>query len=553
MSNFIHPYTALLENADRFADRPALGALKLGNESYDDFKILSWKETLEKVNQYALFLQSLGLKRGDAVAIQARNQASWVLFDWAAITCGFIVVPLFTQSLASEVEYILKEAEVKYLFTDERSGPSLVSQLSVAELEERSKEFNSSDFVPELGGAQDLATIIYTSGTTGEPKGVMHHLGGIYLAIKEAMTLAQVTEVDRMFSYLPLSHVFERAFCGYGGLYSGACIYFIDHVEKVSKYLTIVRPTTFAAVPRIWDVIKNKLERELAANKFASQILMRLPLFLRKPILSRLIKKRLGLDDARLLVSGAAKLNKDTALRLEQFGIRVIEGYGLTETFCISTFNHPDAPVLGAVGKPFSSVSLKIAEDGEILLKAAHHFSGYYKKPMETNEAIKEGWFHTGDIGVVDDAGTLFITDRKKDIFKTTNGKYVAPQPIELQFKTHPSVQEVMVVGADRPYCVAICTIQDHNITEEEMTKLLDRVNSNLPVHEKIHSLAFTLRSWSVDDGQLTPSMKLKRREILKRYQMTIDSLYSSRDKLKFIHEESNPIERQTPRAYSCV
>lgn len=555
---FLHPYRALERNLKNHPKQIAFGCLRLGKSHFKNFHELNWEEVHQKVRQYALLLESKGLKAGDKLAIQSRNQASWVILDWACMAKGIISVPLYPQSIDEEVKYIINEAEVKLLISEEQRSGLPCDVMLIEDFEEESKSFSPDQFKFEASSPDDIATIIYTSGTTGEPKGVVHRYQSMHEAIKEGNVLAKLTHKDRMISYLPLSHVVERVLADLGSLYLGMSLYFIDQVDRVPKMLPIVQPTVFAAVPRIWDLMLHKIERQMETSKAAQLMKRFLPSPVANSILGKMLRKKLGFGQSRLLLSGAAKLNEVNAKKLESFGIRITEGYGLTETFAITAFNDPTRPKLGSVGKPFPNVQVKIAGDGEILIKAKHNFVGYFKKPEETAKVVKDGWFHSGDIGTFDSEGRLLITDRKKDIFKTTNGKYVAPQPIELEFKTIPFVQEAMVVGENRPYCVAVLSLNNSEVSEKDLVELMDRVNSKLPMHEKIHSVMATRRTWSVDAGELTPSMKLKRRQILNRYQKGIDGLYNKREKCLILDEESEdqPVivqEVGQTRAYSCI
>ncbi|PIR22147.1 MAG: hypothetical protein COV44_09415 [Deltaproteobacteria bacterium CG11_big_fil_rev_8_21_14_0_20_45_16] len=542
LMTFLSPYEALVKNAALYPHQTALGTLRLGNDEYENFFELDWSTCLEKVKAYALYLRSLGLKKGDHIAFRSRNQASWLLLDWACSAGGWVSVPLYPQSTIHEVSYILKEAEVKLLVSETIIDQFECNNISVEDLEIRSRALEGQKFISDCLDPELASTIIYTSGTTGKPKGVMHSEYGIYGAMQVANNIIHLSEKDRLISYLPLSHVAERTLSSYGSLYFGCAVYLVDSVEKMAKFLPKVRPTVFFAVPRVWELIRGKLAREMnnSTDKFSMKVLSRLPEFLRRTILGKMIRKRMGFDAARLMVSGAAKLSEETAEMLIGWGLPVIQGYGLTETFCISCMDEVSSSNPASVGRPYPGVELKIAEDGEVCLRAPFHFVGYFKREEETQAAFRDGWFLTGDIGRLDSDFKLIITDRKKDVFKTSNGKYVAPLPIEAQFRAHPGVQEAMVVGDGRPYCVVIVALQDPNLGEESLIELLERVNSNLPSHERIHSLGYFRRAWNVESGELTPTMKLKRRSVLKKYGTQIQSLYDRRVKVEALRDQSD-------------
>jgi len=542
---FLNPYEALVKNAALYPHQTAMGTLRLGEEEFENFFELDWSTCLKKVKAYVLFLRSLGLVKGDRIAFRSRNQASWLLLDWACSAGGWVSVPLYPQSTIAEVSYILKEAEVKLLVSESFLNLAECKNISLEDLELGSRAFEGKKFDSDCLAPDRVSTIIYTSGTTGRPKGVMHCERGIYEALQAANSVIALTEKDRLISYLPLSHVAERTLTSFGGLYFACSVYLVDSVEKMAKFLPKVRPTVFFAVPRVWELIRGKLDREMqnSAGKLSMRILNALPASLRRYILGKIIRRKMGFSDTRLLLSGAAKLAEATAKMLINWGLPVIQGYGLTETFCISCMDDALSPNSASVGRPYPGVELKIAEDGEVCLKASFHFIGYYKRDEETQAAFRNGWFLTGDVGYLDSDFKLIITDRKKDIFKTSNGKYVAPLPIEAQFRLHPGVQEAMIVGDGRPYCVAVIALQDKNIQDEELIALLDSVNSSLPSYERIHSVGYFRRVWSVETGELTPTMKLKRRAVLKRYGTQIQSLYDRRVKVEALNDQSDDTE----------
>jgi len=549
--DFVHPYLKLCQHAKERPNAPAFEARRIRNVVYDQFQEVSWASALKAVQQYSNYLRHQNLKSGDRIAIMGKNQVDWVLLDFAIMAAGFVSVPLYPQSSEEDIRYILNEAKVKLVFSDTPVENVLVPTVLFSDLEVQSEKYGNQDFVPSPRPADEIATIIYTSGTTGTPKGVVFSSRAIQLSVEAAIKVIRMDDRDRMLSYLPLSHVAERCLCEFGALYAGARVYFLEQIEKLPKVLPLVRPTIFFAVPRVWEMICIKLHRELESSSSALvHWLSRSPRFLQRYILGRIIPKKLGLQDSRWLVSGAAKLSPETAKDLSGFGLDIREAYGLTETFGVSTFNWMNPIKQGSVGKPFPGVKLKLGEDGEVCLKSDFLFLSYYKQEKNTNAVLKNAWFHTGDIGKLDRRGRLSITDRKKDIFKISSGKYVAPLPIEAKLRNHPSIQEILVTGDERPYCVAIVALQNSEVSVKELEVLLDRVNSHLPPHEKVHSLACTFKPWTVAGGELTPTLKLKRRFILKQYQDKIQELYLKRSKIEFLDE---PIVEKIKSAHSGV
>jgi long-chain acyl-CoA synthetase len=544
---FKHPYEELKSRAERTPNRDAYGYLKLGSQVYTEFQFLTCLEVFDRVKKYGTYFRSLGLKKGDRLAILSKNRVEWIISDWAAIACGIVTVPLYPQSTDEEINFILEEANVKLLVSDQKRKEFKVQNATFSEIEEAITSL-SPEFEPDLLPADEVVSIIYTSGTSGHPKGVLHTAESFWLATKVAKETMYYSSYDHLVSYLPLSHVVERMFVEFGTLYTGATAYFVDRVEKVTHYLPQIRPTIFFSVPRIWDMMNAKIERELGQKA----IFAKMPKLMKKLVINPLVKKKLGFDRVRFFISGAAKLHADTFEAMKNLGIHIHEAYGLTETLCISTMNTPRSSKRGSVGQIHKDfVDLKIASDGEILLKAGFHFKGYYKRPEETAAAIQDGWFHTGDVGEVDEEGFLTITDRKKDIFKTSNGKYVSPLPIEGLLKKHPSIQEVMVIGDGRDHCVAVASCDKETSNEEDLAKLLDSTNAGLPPHEQIKSLGCVFEAWTTESGELTPSQKLKRKVVLTKLKDQIDQLYVDRAKIKFFSPQV--MREGESRAYSSV
>jgi len=546
---FFHPYEKLTEWARTMPNRVALRGQKLGARKSSEFFDLSWKEVLERVEAYGNYLRALGLKKGDRVALQARNQMAWALLDWAMSSVGIVSVPIYVQSLVSEVDYIMRESEAKLLLTDHPLAelPHL-KQMNLEEWDIEACKLVGQKFTPDFLDPTEVCTIIYTSGTTGEPKGVMHTMRGISSGVQRGVYYLQISKKDRLLSYLPLSHIAERVLCAFAPVYSGACVTYVESAEKIIRVLPEIKPSVFLAVPRIWDMMAAKLKKEIESNAMLQTRLESIPRFLRPLIFGFMVRRKLGFSRTRMFFSGAAKLNRETAAYLKEFGIRIAELYGLTETLGASAFSDYRRPVFGSVGKPYPGVSIKFMSDGEICLKSDHHFVGYYKKPVETSAVLKEGWFHTGDIGRQDAEGNLYITDRKKDIFKTASGKYVAPLPIETLLKKYVGIREVMVIGEDHAHCVALASVDQDHANPEELSKHLEMVNSQLPLHEKIKTLGYMTHAWSAEGGELTPTMKLKRRQILSRYSGIIEEVFSSSQRVLLV--ETN--ERNN-RAHSRV
>lgn len=539
MTIYRDPIETLRQHASQRAERQAYGYLSFGGQRFETFQRMNWAEVWEWVQAYAQVLKEEGIEPGDRVILQGKNQVDWVLIDMAILATGGVSVPVFPQVSAKELGYIINESEAKIFLTDQAQSASDLKLIHFQEIFEKAKAFRGKSFEPVRLDPDSLATLIYTSGTTGEPKGVMHSLRNISTALELGRTSLGVSEKDRIISYLPLCHVAERTLSEFGGLYTGASVFFVDQVEKVVGYIPQVKPTLFFAVPRVWNLLLHRLEREIQHNELVQKRLQSIPSFVRPWIVSFLVKKKLGFSKVKHFYSGAAKLNAEVAQKLSQYGIAIRECYGLTETMCLSTVAAKNPKSFGNVGRTYPGVQLKIEEDGEICLKADFHFLGYYKRPDFTEAAIKNGWFHTGDVGRLDEKGRLMITDRKKEIFKQSNGKYVAPAPIESQIRAIPGVQDAMVIGEEKAYCVALISIQP-GFEPTHYIRGMERINSGLNPHERVKHIGLLPKLWGVDSGELTPSMKLRRKVITARYRKEIDALFECREKALYFGEPAS-------------
>ena len=416
-----------------------------------------------------------------------------------------------------------------------------------------------------------LATIIYTSGTTGEPKGVMLSHENIVSNIRATNTVISVTDDDEALSFLPLSHAFERMVCCFY-LYRGVTVSFAESLDTIARDLQGVRPTTLTGVPRVYEKLHARIHDAVAQAPAIRRSLFhwalrvggaasrasragraaplgtRLQLGLADRLVLSKVRERLG-GRVRFVVSGSAPLSVPVAEFLFAIGVPVVEGYGLTETAPVLTVNPLDAPRPGSVGQAIPEVELRIADDGEILARGPNVMQGYYGKPEATAEVIVDGWFHTGDIGKLDDDGYLTITDRKKEILVTAGGKNVAPTPIEAALKRSPSVAEAVLIGNRRP-CVTALLVPDFEALSHELgtpagaearaevvarpdvkrhfEAVVEAVNADLPRHEQIKEFAALPAEFGIATGELTPTLKVKRRVVEERWQDAIDALYQS-------------------------
>ena len=554
---------------------------------------LSTKETKEQGDRCSAGLLSLGVNAGDKIAIiSSTNRTEWVLADFGMSQIGAINIPIYPTISAEDYAYILNHAEATYCFVSDKEVldklsavesqcPKLKGVFSFDKIKGRDQfktllsKKPTKEQTNEISArkaaikAEDLATIIYTSGTTGKPKGVMlshNNIVSNVIASQERLPL-EYGEAKSL-SFLPLCHIYERMLL-YLYFYSGTKIYFAESLETIGENLKEVNPSVMTAVPRLLEKLYDKIYARGAELSGIKQKLFYWAVDLglryepygqngwwyeaqlklaRKLIFSKW-KEALG-GNLDLIASGSAALQPRLARVFTAAGMTVAEGYGLTETSPVISVNdmRNGQMRIGSVGPIISGVEVKIAEDGEILCKGPNVMMGYYKDQEKTNEVLKDGYFHTGDIGVIDADGFLKITDRKKEMFKTSGGKYIAPQVIENAMKQSIFIDQIMVVGEGQKFPAALiqpnfetveawAAKQGISLTKNEVwsenkkvhEKIFDEVNQineRFGQWEKIKEIRITDTVWSVEGGHLTPTMKLKRKSVKETYQTLFNSIY---------------------------
>jgi long-chain acyl-CoA synthetase len=536
-------------------------------ETADGWRAVSWDEAAERVSALAQGLLARGVRHGDRVAVLSRTRLEWILLDWAVMSIGAVVVGLYPTSTARECEYILGHCEAVLAFTeDEEQTRKLVSVrgslptlreiipfdwLEKLESDGRLARHLQTEPVEE----DDLATLIYTSGTTGPPKGCMlTHRNLVTAAIRVVEGMNQPGDVVLVF--LPLAHSYGRL-AHQAATHRGATVALVADVARVPEALAAVRPTVLPAVPRVYEKIHantlGEIERAggsrrriglwaLGVGARTSRARregapVRGVLALQQRLADRLVfakvRERLG-GRLRVGVSGAAPLSTDVMEFFHALGVPVIEGYGLTETASSATVNEPGDFRIGTVGRPVDGAEVRLADDGEILIRSASVFTGYYKDPGSTAEALTDdGWLRTGDVGEIDDEGFLRITDRKKDLIITAGGKNIAPQNLENALKTSRFVSQAIVVGDRRPYVTALVTLDDAELAssgrdpQELVRELVDEVNRDRTRVEQIKRFVILPREFSQEEGEVTPTLKLRRRVIHEHFADEIERLYS--------------------------
>jgi len=574
-------------------DKPDAFRYKSGG-SYVD---VSHRDAFEMVHNAALGLQALKLAKQDRIALLSENRYEWAVSDLAILSAGCITVPVYPTLPSNQMEYILADSEARAVFvsTEEQLAkvqscrsnlPQLQHVISfdpgcdtdgVITLEALIARGNMTSDKPAYQdlistiGKYDWASVIYTSGTTGEPKGSILSHWNFLSNVHGVLSVLKIEPEDSCLSFLPLSHVLERTGGYYVMLTAGATIAYAENMETVAENMLEVSPTVMLAVPRFYEKIYGRVmdaieqgsgtKRSLfqwamkAGRKYVDESLDGRVGFMTKrkqsladALVFRKLKARTG-GRIRFFVSGGAPLNPEINRFFHSAGIPVMEGYGLTETSPVISANTFEDLRFGTVGKPIPNVEVKIAEDGEILVRGDLVMQGYYKKPEQTNEAIVDGWFHTGDIGHLDKDGFLTITDRKKDIIVTAGGKNVAPQAIENCLKHSKYIDEAIVIGNARRFVSAVIvpnfdnlrlfadgkqisyTADDelvgHVLILELFTEELARLCEPFAGFEKIKKFALLDSPLSIESGELTPSLKVKRRIVEQKFKDRIEALYA--------------------------
>ena len=521
------------------------------------YQPLSTEEFGRRVKACAGALAALGIVRGDRVAILSYNRVEWAIADYACQLLGVADVPIYSTLPPDQCAYILQDSGAKAVFVENAEQaakvkgcvPHLIS-FDPAEGAESFEAFIGRGKEPPAVKIEpdDLATIIYTSGTTGTPKGVMLTHRNLVSNMLGSASAFSVTPADTILSFLPLSHSFERIF-DYLFFWWGASIAYAEHVDKVAENLLEVRPTIMAAVPRFYEKVYSKIRKSVADQKPWKQGLFewaravgatcaeydrrgtRPPFGTRfRRSLARLLvlnklQGRVG-GRIRFFVSGGGALSRDVAEFFHSIGLPILEGYGLTETSPVLCVNRLGATRLGTVGPPIPGVELKIAADGEILARGPNIMKGYYNRPDETEKVMVDGWFATGDIGEIDAEGFLRITDRKKDLFKTSGGKYIAPSPIEGRLKLSPRILNAVVIGDARKFPAALI-VPAKGVVRDEIAAEIAALNETLAHHEQIKKFELLETDFTIDGGELTPTMKVRRKVVEQKYKAQIDSMYA--------------------------
>lgn len=526
----------------------------------DTWDVYTWGQVGKMARKMANGLLGLGLAPKSHIALVSKNCREWIIADLAIMMAGYVSVPLFPTLSGKQISEVLDIGDVAAIFVgkmdhweDMKTG--IPASMPIIKF----PHYPGNDTI-DLGiewglileaneplasvrelYLEDTWTIIFTSGTTGTPKGVVLNYrtfddSSIPTEVRNPLKL-DLQGNNRFFSYLPLNHIAERLVVEATAFKYGGTISFSESIERFAQNLRDTKPTVFFGVPRIYTKFQQAILAKFPAKKL--DLMLKIPFV--SSLLQKKIKKGLGLADAKICVSGAAPLPQALKLWYGKIGIKIMNGYGMTENCAICTLLDPNVNKAGAVGKPQEGVELRInPSNGEILMKSPYLMTGYYKSPEMTAQVLEGGWLHTGDQGHIDDEGDLVITGRVKDTFKTTKGEFIVPGPIEWAFNTCLDIEQICLVGLGCPQPMAVVCLSEtvKNKSHEELTydldTVLEGVNQGLPNNEKVSKIIIAKEAWTAENGVLTPTLKVKRNEIHKKYSSQLMDWQDSKDSIIF-------------------
>jgi long-chain acyl-CoA synthetase len=572
-------------------------------KQHSQYVDVSFSSLRSDVEHFAFSLYSLGLKKGETVALISENRYEWIVADFALSCLGIISVPLYTTVTPAQIEFILNDCNASAVIVSNQMQWGKVAKilpnclnvrhciaLNVLDAEHQLllsfDELLRTPFIPPNNEdslhswfestslevrENDILTLIYTSGTTGEPKGVILSNKNIISNIRSILEVISVTFDDVFLSYLPLAHAYERTTGYYASFASGATTVFAESIETVATNIRETNPTILTSVPRLFDKIRDKMEKAFEKESTSKQKLIQRALSIgleyffqsqqdsvstllqikyrlaEQFVLSKL-RKKLS-PTIRLFVSGGASLSQKSAEFFLGMGYMILEGYGLTESSPVLSVNRPYDIEIGAVGKALHGVEIKLGEDGEILARGENIMIGYHNRPEDTKKTIIDGeWLATGDIGQWTDRGNLKIIDRKKNLIISKGGKNIAPQPIEQKIAELPIVDQIVIIGDNQEYCVALIVPEfselqsiatelaieklpieqliEHPAIHQYISKLINLQQKDFSKYERVRKFALLSEPFSIESGELTPKLSIKRSVVEKKYKNKIESLY---------------------------
>ena len=496
----------------------------------------TWSQVGEEARKVCSYINSFNFPKKSKIAILSKNCAHWIITDLAIMMSGNISVPIYANVNGKTAKYILEHSESVMLFLGKLEEddwkqmknyiPKNIEKVdygfynldsNFTKWDSIISKYKPTDKVFNIS-LNDIITIIYTSGTTGIPKGVVLNYKAAATATKNLDLLFPLNENDRFISYLPLSHIAERALVEHGGILSGGKIFFVESLETFVENLKYCKPTIFFGVPRIYTKFMTKILSIFPQR--AINIIMKIPIL--NNIFSFIIRKALGLNKSRICITGAASIPKSTLEWFDRFKLKIYEAYGMSENSACSHGNYPGNIKFGTVGKAMPDTDIKITEQGEITMKNDCIMQGYFKEKDLTKKTIRNGYLHTGDKGKIDEDGYLTITGRIKDIFKTAKGKYVAPNPIEMKLSKNTFIEQVCVVGENLAQPIALVILSEGKKIASDLKysfeNLISSINDQLENHERIKKIVVLKDIWSIENNILTPTLKIKRNVIEDKY-----------------------------------
>lgn len=519
------------------AERPDEVYLKqIINRQFVEF---TYSEVADQALRLVSALRNLGVQPGDKVALVSKNCAEWFICDLAMMLGDYVSVPIFPTAGADTIEYCLTHSESKALIGGKLDDPAATQQvidampdiISIALPYDTAPncQYQFKELIANAEPSEErpqhyddkLMSLVYTSGTSGLPKGAMLTYGAFSWSVQQLINHIGIQENDRLFSYLPLAHITERVYIFGSSIMGGVTTAFPESLDTFIEDVKMHRPTLFISVPRLWTLFQQRIQDKLPQKK--------LNILLKIPFVNSLIKKKLadglGLDQARVLGCGSAPVSPALLEWYRSVDLNITEAWGMTESFAYSTLNYPfRADKIGSVGNAGPGIELKIADDDEIMVRGRGLFSGYYKNDIATQESFDaDGWLHTGDIGSIDADGYLTIQGRKKDTFKTSKGKFVAPVPIEKKLFEYSRVEMMCLIGLGLPGPILLVVPHDFpNFDKERYArttrKVIARMNQELESHEQIKGVLMIKDPWSIENGVLTPTLKIKRHVLEQKY-----------------------------------
>ena len=554
LNSLVELFFKKLDQVDK--DKPFLRWLKPNKPTY------TWSHVSEKIFKLSNKLKSI-INEGDRCLILSENRPYWLMSDIAVMNAGGISVPIFTTYSSNDYKYILNDCKPSIIIVSNNNqfkkikdflNPEVKEIISFEKLDNKSllmseilKETDNQKFINKKLKRNMPACIIYTSGTSGNPKGVVLSHGGILANCEGALDLLDplIKKKDPIFlTWLPLSHSYEHA-VQFIQILTGAKVFYAESLEKLLSNMSLAKPTIMTAVPRFYQNLYNKINSNFNKQIGFKKTLIDKTIYLGKKSLKKehlkihekiinffcniLVRKKIQKQfggNLQAFVSGGGALDKNIGEFLNAVGLPTLQGYGLTETSPVVSCNLPGFIKVETVGPPFKTNKVKIAEDGEILVKGENVMLGYWNKQKETNEIIKNGWLHTGDIGEFDSSGNLKITDRKKDIIVNLGGDNISPTKVENHFCNDEKIKQCLVYGDKKNYLVALIVVDKKDKNDSTIGSIIDNLNKNLTLIEKVKKFILIEEEFTIENGLMTPTLKLKRKKIIEKYQQELEKLY---------------------------